>query len=341
MIDVALIRERPEWVKEQLRKLNDEPAIERVDAISVLDKKRRELLIQVEAIKANRNQLSKAVGRFRGNKKLSAAEMIGGAQQAVEAIKAGNIEGVLQALENPRAAANSTEPSEAAVQAALTDLTDNMKNLGERAGELDAEIRQVEAELNEHLLWIPNLPHESTPIGMTDQENIPWDVQGEKRDFDFAPLPHWDLGPALDIIDFERGVKMSGTRFYILKGMGARLYRAMIFWLLDVHTQRGYTEIYPPFMLREDAMYGSAHFPKFRDMVYYDAESGLCMLPTAEAALTNMYRDEVLEEADLPLAVCGPHALLSPREDERRARCARYQARAPVREGRTLQVHQA
>ena len=122
------------------------------------------------------------------------------------------------------------------------------------------------------------------------------------REFDFEPLPHWDLGPALDIIDFERGVKLAGTRFYILKAMGARLYRALITWLLDVHTtQHGYTEIYPPFMVREEAMVGSAQFPKFRDVVYFDAESQLYMLPTAEVAMTNMHRDEILDEADLPL----------------------------------------
>jgi seryl-tRNA synthetase len=119
--------------------------------------------------------------------------------------------------------------------------------------------------------------------------------------FDFEPLAHWDLGPALDIIDFERGVKMAGTRFYIFKAMGARLYRALIYWLLDVHTQHGYTEIYPPFMLREEMMYGSAHLPKFRDTMYFDTESGFHFLPTAEAAITNMHRDEIFEEAQLPL----------------------------------------
>ncbi|MBN1963396.1 MAG: serine--tRNA ligase, partial [Anaerolineae bacterium] len=150
--------------------------------------------------------------------------------------------------------------------------------------------------------WIPNIPHDSTPVGMSEAENITWEPQGTPRTFDFTPLPHWELGPALDILDFERGVKLSGTRFYLLKGMGARLYRAMIAWLLDVHTtQHGYTEIYPPFMVREDAMFGSAQFPKFQDVVYFDEESGLYMLPTAEVALTNMHRDEIFEADQLPL----------------------------------------
>ncbi|MBN2305925.1 MAG: serine--tRNA ligase, partial [Anaerolineae bacterium] len=156
--------------------------------------------------------------------------------------------------------------------------------------------------LDEHMLWIPNMPHASTPVGRSEEENIIHPPQGEQRTFDFEPLPHWELGPALDMIDFERGVKISGTRFYLLKGMGARLYRAMIAWLLDVHTeQHGYTEIYPPFMVRAEAMYGSAQFPKFAENVYADLDAELYMLPTAEVALTNMHADEIMEEADLPL----------------------------------------
>ena len=185
---------------------------------------------------------------------------------------------------------------------ALDALTEEMKNLGVRVGELDEQVRAVEAQLDEHMLWIPNMPHESTPVGRSEEENVIHPVQGEMRTFDFEPLPHWDLGPALDVIDFERGVKLSGTRFYLLKAMGARLYRALIAWLLDVHTtQHGYTEIYPPYMVREDAMFGSAQFPKFRDVVYFDAESQLYMLPTAEVALTNMHAGEIFEESDLPL----------------------------------------
>ncbi|NLX08047.1 MAG: serine--tRNA ligase [Chloroflexi bacterium] len=245
------------------------------------------------------------MGHFRGNKQLSPAQIIGGAQAAVRALSAGDIEGAIAALSQPPAA-DAPDTSDQAVRAALDALTERMKGLGARAGEIDTEVREVEAALNEHLLWLPNLPHESTPPGASEADNIPWDVQGQQRQFDFEPRPHWELGPALDVIDFERGVKLSGTRFYILKGMGARLYRAMIYWLLELHTtQHGYTEIYPPFMVHEDAMYGSAQFPKFRDVVYFDAESGLYMLPTAEVALTNMYRDEIFEEEQLPLYYVG------------------------------------
>jgi seryl-tRNA synthetase len=221
-------------------------------------------------------------------------------KQAIHALESGDIQGVLAALENPPAA--SGENSETAVNAALNNLTEQMKSLGTRVSALDDEIREIEAQLQENMLWIPNIPHASTPFGRGEEDNIPWEVQGDLREFDFDPLPHWDLGPMLDIIDFERGVKLAGTRFYILKGMGARLYRALIMWLLDVHTtEHGYTEIYPPFMVREDMMYGAAQFPKFKDVVYYDTESELYMLPTAEVALTNMYRDEILDEEQLPM----------------------------------------
>jgi seryl-tRNA synthetase len=302
MLDIALIREKPDWVKQQLHKLNDEAALARIDAILELDRTRRALLTEVEAIKANRNQLSKQMGLFRGNKKLTPTEIVGGARAAIQALNAGNIQGALDALTTPAALADPADQSPEVVKAALDDLTRTMGSLGKRVDELDEQVRQVEADLNEHMLWIPNLPHDSVPVGMTDAENIPWKAEGEMRDFDFTPLPHWDLGPALDIIDFERGVKLSGTRFYIIKGMGARLYRAMIAWLLDVHTvQHGYVEIYPPFMVRVDAMVGSAQFPKFQENVYFDPDAELYMLPTAEVALTNMHRDEILEEEQLPL----------------------------------------
>ncbi len=302
MLDITLIREKPDWVKAQLRNLNDEDAIARVDAILDLDQRRRALLTEVEAIKAGRNKLNKQMGQFRGNKKLTPAQVVGGARAVVDAIKAGDMDGALAALSNPPDDPVLDNAPKEVIDDALTALMTALKNLGERTTEIDAEVGQIEADLQEHMYWIPNMPHESVRIGRTEADNLIWAVQGEMPTFDFEPLAHWDLGPALDIIDFERGVKMAGTRFYILKGMGARLYRAMIYWLLDVHTtQHGFTEIYPPFMLREEMAYASAHLPKFRDMMYYDTEDGFFFLPTAEAAITNMHRDEIFEEAQLPL----------------------------------------
>ncbi|NLE52402.1 MAG: serine--tRNA ligase [Chloroflexi bacterium] len=299
MIDINLIREKPDWVKEQIHKLNDPSALERIDRVVALDRQRRELLTRVEALKADRNRLNKQMGRFRGSKQLTPAQVVGGARAAIAAIEADQTDAALEALSNPPEADGALDGDAPAM--ALAALTDALRAQGDRVSALDAEIREVEQALDEEMLWIPNMPDAETPVGLSEDENVIHPVQGEMRAFDFTPQPHWDLGPALGLIDFERGVKLSGTRFYILRGMGSRLYRALSMWMLDVQAARGYTEIYPPFMVREEAMFGSAQFPKFRDVVYFDAESELYMLPTAEVALTNMHRDEILDEADLPL----------------------------------------
>ncbi len=300
MLDIALIRERADWVKTQLLNRNDADAVARIDRILTLDRQRRALLAEVETLKANRNKLNKQMGRFRGNKKLTPTQRVGGARAAVQALATNDVEGFLAALSNPPSA--EEDANEAAVQAALDALITALRGLGERIETLDEQVRTTDAELRENMLWIPNMPHESVPVGFSEEENIVWEPEGEPRTFDFTPKPHWELGPALDILDFERGVKLAGTRFYLIKGMGARLYRAMIAWLLDVHTtEHGFTEIYPPFLVREAAMYGSAQFPKFRDNVYMDPDAELYLIPTAEVALTNMHADEILDEADLPL----------------------------------------
>ncbi|MBN2472295.1 MAG: serine--tRNA ligase, partial [Anaerolineae bacterium] len=165
----------------------------------------------------------------------------------------------------------------------------------------DEQVRAVDAELEEHMLWLPNMPHESVPLGESDEQNIPHPAQGVLPAFDFEPQAHWDLGPALGIIDFERGVKLAGTRFYLLAGAGARLHRALSNWMLDYHHAHGREEMYTPFMVKEEGMYGAGQFPKFQDVVYFDPEAELYMLPTAEVSVTNMFRDEILEEAALPL----------------------------------------
>jgi seryl-tRNA synthetase len=140
------------------------------------------------------------------------------------------------------------------------------------------------------------------PLGKDESENVVVRQEGEPREFDFEPLPHWDLGPTLGIIDFERGVKLSGTRFYILQGLGAKLQRALITWMLDLHTlEHGYKEIYPPFVVKQEMMLGSAQLPKFRENLYHDEEDDLWLVPTAEVPLTNLHREEILEPGTLPL----------------------------------------
>ncbi|HVZ87999.1 MAG TPA: serine--tRNA ligase [Polyangia bacterium] len=165
-----------------------------------------------------------------------------------------------------------------------------------------AELAAAEAKLDELMLELPNLPHPSVPVGKDDSENVVVREEGRKRTYDFAPKPHWDLGTALDIIDFERGVKISGSRFYLLKSWGARLQRALITYMLDLHTQEhGYVEIYPPYMVRRECLVGTGNLPKFGENLYRDAEEDFWFIPTAEVPVTNMYREEILDGAKLPI----------------------------------------
>jgi seryl-tRNA synthetase len=177
-----------------------------------------------------------------------------------------------------------------------------MRRVGDQISELDEKLRDVDTELDEALLWVPNLPHESVPVGLDESQNVVVRQEGEPRAFGFEPLAHWDLGPMLGIIDFERGVKLSGTRFYLLRGAGARLQRALITWMLDMHiNQHGYTEVYLPTMVRREILVGAAQLPKFADNIYHDAEDDFWWTGTAEIALTNIHRDEILDGANLPL----------------------------------------
>jgi seryl-tRNA synthetase len=174
--------------------------------------------------------------------------------------------------------------------------------LRERIEGLTAELGKQEAALDELLLELPNLPHPSVPTGKDETENVVLRQQGTPRAFEFQPLPHWDLGTRHDIIDFERGVKISGSRFYVLKGWGARLQRALITYMLDVHTEKhGYVEIYPPYMVKRDCLVGTGNLPKFGANLYRDAEEDFWFIPTAEVPVTNLYRDEILPESALPL----------------------------------------
>jgi seryl-tRNA synthetase len=299
MLDISLIREKPEWVKDQITKLNDPGALERVDAVVTLDQKRRDMLIEVEAIQAQRNKLNKGVGKLRGNKKMDDAEKMARAHTGAQAIRSGDYERAVDVLIGDADGLDS--PAGAALDAVYEDLTDALRAVGDRVNTINEALRPIEAELEEHMLWLPNMPHETVPVADDDDENIAWEPEGEFREFDFTPLPHWDLGPALGMIDFERGVKLSGSRAYILRGWGARLQRALEAFFLDMAREKGFEEVYVPFFVREDAMFGSAQFPKFRDVVYYDEDAEVYMLPTSEVAITNMFRDEILDEADLPL----------------------------------------
>ena len=167
---------------------------------------------------------------------------------------------------------------------------------------LEEEVRQLDEQLEGLLLQVPNIPHPSVPVGRDESDNAVVRSWGEPKKFDFTPAPHWKLGESLGIIDFDRGVKLSGSRFYVLMGAGARLQRALIWFMLDLHTsQHGYQEVYPPFMVKRECMVGSSNLPKFADNLYHDEEDDLWFVPTAEVPVTNLHRDELLPSGTLPL----------------------------------------
>ena len=177
-----------------------------------------------------------------------------------------------------------------------------VRALGDKMGEQEKALAEIDESFRNAMLELPNMPFDDVPPGADDSANTVTRSEGTPRDFEFEPKPHWELGETLGIIDFDRGVKISGTRFYVLKGDGARLQRALITFMLDLHTrEHGYTEIYPPAMVREECLYGTGNLPKFGDNLYKDAEEDFYFIPTAEVPITNLYRDEVLSADDLPI----------------------------------------
>ena len=298
MLDIALIRERPDWVKQQLAKLYDETALVRIDNILALDAKRRQIRTQTETAQAARNRLNRAMGKLRGSKKMSASEKAARAAAAATALKQEDYEAAGAWMDGSKDLVRADDDEFAA---AFEGLIGELKNVGGRIDGSFAKIKAIEAELEENMLWIPNLPHETVAVFASEEHNIPCPPRGKFREFEFEPRPHWEIGPELGIIDFERGVKLAGSRHYILKGWGARLHRALISFFLDTAQAEGFTELYVPYMAYGDMLYGSAQFPKFRDTVYSIDGEDKFLLPTAEVAITNMHRGEIFDEADLPL----------------------------------------
>jgi seryl-tRNA synthetase len=180
-------------------------------------------------------------------------------------------------------------------------LIEAVREVNSRIEALETDLRSVEERLEAAMYLVPNLPHASVPEGADESENPVIRQAGEPATFGFEPQPHWELGTNLGILDFERGVKLSGSRFYLLRGAGAALQRALIQWMLDLHVRHGYQEIYPPAIVKEECMWGAGQMPKFADNIYRDAEEDLWMIGTAEIPLTNLHRDEILEAEQLPL----------------------------------------
>lgn len=175
-----------------------------------------------------------------------------------------------------------------------------LRNLGDRIAEIDKDLATAEAALRDQMLLLPNMPDERVPDGTSDADNLVVRTWGAPRPFTFDPRPHWEIGERLGILDIERGIKVSGSRFYVLMGAGAALQRALITYMLDLHIQQGYLEVYPPFVVKRECLIGTGQLPKFADHQYHDVEDDVWLVPTAEVPVTNLHRDEILEAGDLP-----------------------------------------
>ena len=250
MLDMKFVRENPEAVLAGLQKRGSALTL---DDFLALEKKRREVLTEVEALKSRRNTVSQEISRLKKAK----------------------------------------EDAEALIL--------EMRSVGEKISELDETVRQVETELNEILLSIPNLPHASVPVGRDEADNPEVRRVGEVPSFAFEPKAHWDLGEDLGILDFERGAKVTGARFTFYRGLGARLERALINFMLDVHTrEHGYTEFFPPFIANKESMTGTGQLPKFAEDMFKLEGLDYYLIPTAEVPITNLHRGEILDAKDLP-----------------------------------------
>ena len=248
MIDIDLIREHPEILEDAAAKRGiDIPVSEAAD----LDKQRRLTIVEIDNLRAKRNDVSRELGRLK---------------------------------EKP------------------AELIRDMREVGGRIKQLEEQERDIAIKLESILMNIPNLPAETVPIGDDEDGNVVVRTIGEKPKFDFEVKPHWQIGEDLGIIDIQSGVKLAQSRFYVLRGKGAALQRALIQWMLNLHTlENGYSELYLPYMVNRETVTGSSHLPHFEENMYHDSEDDLFMVPTAEAPVTGMFRQEIIDYAELPM----------------------------------------
>lgn len=251
MIDIRLVREEPDKVKQGAANKNEKCD---VDLVLKLDEKRRNILHKVEALKAERNQVSGEIARLKKEGK-PADEIIA-----------------------------------------------NMRKVGEQISVLDDDCRDVDAQLHDLLSRIPNLPHESAPIG-GEENNVVVREWGERPKHTFTPKPHWEIGEALGILDLKGAANISGSGFYVLRGAGAKLHRALINYMLDVHTDDGFEELHVPYLVTAETMFGTGQLPKMAEDMYQLEADGLYLIPTAEVPVTNLFGKQIINEDDLPVSL--------------------------------------
>ncbi|MFN3786831.1 MAG: serine--tRNA ligase [Sulfurihydrogenibium azorense] len=252
MLDIRLIREKPDFVKERLS-TRDPSYAQMIDKLLEIDEERRKIKKEIDDLRAERNEKSKLFPIYKKEGKDT------------------------------------------------TQIQERVKEIGERIKYLEEKLNTVEEEFNNLILYIPNLPALDVPIGKDENDNVEVRRWGEPRKFDFEPLPHFEIGERLGILDFERGAKLSGSRFTVMFKEAARLERALINFMLDVHTkQHGYTEVWTPLLVKSKTLQGTGQLPKFKEDLYKIEDEDLCLIPTAEVTLTNLHADEIIPEDQLP-----------------------------------------
>ena len=256
MLDIKLLKEKPEYVKQRLLTRNSDYSAE-IDRILEADVQRRSLITDTEQLRAKQNSASKEI---------------------------------------PKLKKEGKDTSE--IFEEMRKLSDKVKADSDKIDDLDSEIESL-------LLSIPNLPDESVPVGPDDSANEEIRRWGETRSFDFEPQPHWDIGAKLGILDPESATKVTGTRFHFYRGFGSRLERAVVNYYLDTHSENGYTEIFPPFMVNRDSMRGTGQLPKFEEDAFKVAGTDYFLIPTAEVPVTNMHKNTILNFEDLPIKYCA------------------------------------
>lgn len=251
MLDVKLLRNNFEEVKQKLQNRGED--LGEFEKFGELDKRRRTLIVETEALKSQRNEVSQEIAKLKREKQDADAKI------------------------------------------------EEMRVVGDRIKTLDIELREIDEKLDMILMSIPNIPHESTPVGESEDDNVEIRKWGEVRTFDFEPKAHWDLGTDLDILDFENAAKVTGSRFVFYKKLGARLERALINFMMDLHSnEHGYEEMLPPYMVNRASMTGTGQLPKFEEDAFLIEAEDYFLIPTAEVPVTNYHREDILKAEDLP-----------------------------------------
>ncbi|CUK27855.1 serine--tRNA ligase [Listeria monocytogenes] len=251
MLDVKLLRNNFDEVKQKLHNRGED--LGEFEKFGELDKRRRTLIVETEALKSQRNEVSQEIAKLKREKQDADAKI------------------------------------------------EEMRVVGDRIKTLDIELREIDEKLDMILMSIPNIPHESTPVGESEDDNVEIRKWGEVREFDFEPKAHWDLGTDLDILDFENAAKVTGSRFVFYKKLGARLERALINFMMDLHSnEHGYEEMLPPYMVNRASMTGTGQLPKFEEDAFLIEAEDYFLIPTAEVPVTNYHREDILKAEDLP-----------------------------------------